>query len=139
MRYDISATITTSSYFWSGTPDDVYVQISGTAGTTEELMCLSGTFDETSGTTVTCTVTSTVDIGDYTCVTWRLDGTNGVGIAEFTTSVDGVEQGTVTPTDGWLDNTSGSSSHGSNGFTAIWCTGTSKNAIFELFQNFGVL
>ena len=95
------------------------MEISGTAGTTEELMCPSGTFDTDPGTTVTCTVTSTADIGDYTCIAWRFGGTNGLKIAEFTTYIDGVIYGITTPVDGWLDDISGS-----NGITARWCAGT---------------
>ena len=82
-------------------------------------MCPSSTFDTSPGTTVTCTVNSTVEIGDYTCVTWRLDGGDGLKIAEFTTSINSVPQTTIAPTDGWLDD-----SAGTNGQTATWCIGT---------------
>ena len=123
VRYDVSATIGTVS---TNTPtsNDVYVRIVGTAGSTEELMCPSGTFDTDAGTTVTCSVSSTADIGNYICVTWRLDGSDGLNIAEFTTYIDGVEQATISPVDGWLDAPNdGYASSGNNGQTATWCTG----------------
>ena len=126
VTYEISVSI--SSHENARTLEAVYVQISGTAGTTEELMCPSDTFAVDPGTTVTCTVTSAADIGDYTCVTWRKDGLDGLKIAEFTISVDGVIEGTVTPADGWLDD-----NEGSNGLTATWCEGT------VLLQNVNVL
>ena len=118
VRYDISATISSMEY--ADTSDGVYVQIIGTAGSTEELMCPSGTFDRDIGTTVTCSVTSDVDIGNYTCVTWRLSWNNGLKIAQFTTFIDDVAQTTIIPLDGWLDELDGSG-YGSNGQTATWC------------------
>ena len=123
VRYDISATIASDDIAttYTGTADDVYVQMIGTAGHTEELGCPSGTFNLDAGTTVTCTVTSTVEMGDYTCVRWRLDGEDGLKIAEFTTSIDDVTQTTIAPADGWIDSESGA---GNNGPTATWCTST---------------
>ena len=115
--YDISATLASDDS--AGTTDDVYVQIVWTTGHTEELMCPSGTFDTSAGTTVTFTVTSTAEIGEYSCITWRLDGSDGLKIAEFTTSIDNVTQTTIAPADGWLDDEGG---RGNNGQTATWCT-----------------
>ena len=115
ISYDISATI--SDHVYARTSNDVYVQIIGTAGSTEELMCPNGTFLNTyPGGTVNCAVNSDADIGKYTCVTWRLDGIDGLEIAEFTTSIDGVEQETIVPADGWIDDTLGN-----NGQIATWC------------------
>ena len=125
VRYDISATL--SSHGSAGTPHDVYVKIVGTAGHTEELMCPSSTFNTSPRTTVTCTVTSAAEIGDYTCITWRLDGVDSLKISEFTTSIDDATQTTITPDDGWLDQEGG---YGNNGQTATWCiepTGKTRN------------
>ena len=86
-------------------------------------MCPSGTFNRI-GKAVTCSVYSDVDIGSYSCVTWRLNGDDGLKIAQFTTSIDNVAQTSITPTDGWLDELDGSSTaFGSNGQTANWCKG----------------
>ena len=120
-RYDISATIA-SDHEYAGTAGDVSVQIIGSAGSTEEVWCPSGTFNRDPGKTVTCSVTSDVDIGNYTCVTWRLSGDDGLNIAQFTTFIDNVAQTTIIPADGWLDELDGSiSAYGSNGQTANWC------------------
>ena len=82
----------------------------------------SSQFDRDQGDTVTCSVTSDVVIGNYTCVEWRLSGDDGLKIAQFTTFIDDVAQATITPADGWLDHLDGSStSFGSNGQTATWC------------------
>ena len=89
-------------------------------------MCPSDTFNTSPGTTVTCTVTSTVEIGEYTCVTWRLDGKDGLNIAEFTTSIDDVAQTTIAPADGWIDD---EGDNGNNGQTATWCIG--KHRIYR--------
>ena len=124
--YDISATIASDEY--TATEKDVYVKIIGTAGSTGELRCPTGIFDRDIGTTVTCSVTSDVNIGNYTCVTWRLSGDDGLKIAQFTTFIDDVAQTTIIPADGWLDQLDWSwravgcfGSYGSNGQTATWC------------------
>ena len=57
-----------------GTGAAQYVKVHGTAGTTLEYHC-PGEFAR--GATVTCTVTSDVDIGEYRCVIWRTSGTDG--------------------------------------------------------------
>ena len=103
----------------------------GTAGHTEELMCPSNTFNGAKGKTVTCSVStnSTVEIGNYTCVTWRLDGNDELQIAEFTTSIDNVTQTTIAPADGYLDYEGGT---GNNGQTATWCT-TGETVQFNRF------
>ena len=121
VKYDISATL--ASHGSAGTTNDVCVQIVGTTGYTEEVMCPSSTFNTNSGTTVTCTVTSTAELGNYTCVTWRLDGSDGLNIAEFTTSIDSVTQTTIAPADGWLDDAE------DYGQTATWCIG--KHRIYR--------
>ena len=72
MKYQITVSIAKEST--AGTSDQQYVQIKGTEGSTEELLC-SADFNVNDGD-VTCTVESTDEIGHYECVGWRTSGTD---------------------------------------------------------------
>ena len=77
VEYQLAVTVGTGSY--DGTVTAQYVVILGTRGQTGEQQCV-GSFN--AGTTVTCSVSSKVDIGEYRCVIWRTTGNDGWTITQ---------------------------------------------------------
>ena len=82
-RYGISSakytitTITSMDYF-AESEDDFYYTIIGTRGSTSEY----NTDDRELGQTDTYTITDDTDIGEFRCVSVRLEGTDGWLITE---------------------------------------------------------
>ena len=62
-------------------PNKQFVKIVGTRGETQEEECL-GNFNVNPGDDVTCTLTSKLYVGTVTCVVWRIDGEDGLGLSQ---------------------------------------------------------
>ena len=77
VEYQLAVTVGSAAY--EDTADAQYVVILGTHGQTGEQQCV-GSFN--AGTTVTCSVSSKVDIGEYRCVIWRTTGNDGWTITQ---------------------------------------------------------
>ena len=62
-------------------PNKQFVKIIGTRGETQEEECL-GNFNVDPGNDVTCTLKSKLYVGTVTCVQWRIDGYDGLGLSK---------------------------------------------------------
>ena len=62
-------------------PNKQFVKISGTRGETEEEECKAD-FNVAKGSEVTCTLESKLYVGTVTCVEWRIDGDDGLGLSQ---------------------------------------------------------
>ena len=58
-----------------------FVKVVGTRGETQEEECL-GNFNVNPGDDVTCTLKSKLYVGTVTCVQWRIDGYDGLGLSQ---------------------------------------------------------
>ena len=58
-----------------------FVKIVGTRGETEEEECKAD-FNVDSGSDVTCTLKSKLYVGTVTCVDWRIDGDDDLGLSQ---------------------------------------------------------
>ena len=80
VQYKITATLTPDkSHAMSS--NEQFVKIVGTRGETQEEECL-GNFNVNPGDDVTCKLRSKLYVGTVTCVEWRTDGDDGLGLSQ---------------------------------------------------------
>ncbi|KAL5246526.1 hypothetical protein ACHWQZ_G018675 [Mnemiopsis leidyi] len=101
---EYKVTTVTSTGDSSASISTFYYTILGTRGKTAAYKVDNAGNDRQKGQTDTYKITDSTDIGEFRCVSIRIEGGDGWGFAEISVEVDGISSSPLNRGLGWIDN-----------------------------------